>query len=209
MPNPFPLASGLPPKMTDLIEQLAKLWAHNRERPQPTSRVSEHWDTLVDTWANDHSLPLLIRKVNNNRGSVVNHPSGRVLVPTDNSPASWAFASAILDETPSLENIRKEFTEDKIPVAMIFKSAELAKARYKCTLKGTRNPNSAGWKVAHVDGVGLSNRADVSEIDESTLRKHFRKLMKPSNMFLIPLKYAGLGELPEFCQAIQSLIKPS
>src|SRR5690349_2338321 len=122
MANTFPLANGLLPEMTDLIEQLAKLWADSHARPRPAPHVSQHWDELVNNWADDHSLPLLIRKVNNNRGSVVTHPSGRVLVPTDNSPASWAFARAILGEMPSLEDIRSEFTENKVPVAMIFKS---------------------------------------------------------------------------------------
>ena len=92
---------------------------------------------------------------------------------------------------------------------MIFKSAEFARARYQCTLSKSPNPNAAGWKVAHIDPVGLVKRADVTTIEESVLREHFRKLMKPSNMFVIPLKYAGLGELPEFCQAIQALIKSS
>jgi hypothetical protein len=209
MANPFPMASGLPPEMTDLIERLAELWADNHDRPRPASHVSEHWDELVHTWADDHSLPLLVRRVSNNRGSVVTHPSGRVLVPADNSPASWAFARAILGETPSLEDIRKEFAQDKVPVAMIFKSEEMAKARYKCILKGTQNPNQAGWKVAHIDGVGLRNRGAITEFKESTLVEHFRKFMKPSNMFVVPLNYAGLGELPEFCKVIGMLIKPS
>lgn len=64
------------------------------------------------------------------------------------------------------------------------------------------------WKVAHIDAVGLGNRALV-DIGESTLRQHFRKLMTPSNMFVVPLKYAGLAELPEFCQAIGTMIKPA
>ena len=64
-----------------------------------------------------------------------------------------------------------------------------------------------GWKVAHIDGVGLGNRTTVAELSESTLREHFRKLMRPSNMFVIPLKYAGLAELPEFCEAVGALFK--
>ena len=137
----------------------------------------------------------------------MDHPSGRVLVPTDNSPASWAFARAILEETPSLEDIKTEFEQDRIRVAMIFKSAELAGARYKWTLNTRLNPNSAGWKIAHTKGIGLRNRVAITEVNKSILQEHFRKFMKPSNMFLIPLKYAGLGELPEFRQAIEALNK--
>ena len=202
----FPRASGLPPTMRDLIVQLAELWAQDPERPRPAPHVRQHWDSLIAAWAADHSLPLYVRKMDNNRGSVVSHASGRSLVPTDNSPAQWAFALAVLGQTPSLEEIRGAVEEDRIPVAMILKAGERAAARYKCTLSKVVNPNDAGWKVAHIDGVGLSRRVPITEVGESTLEEHFRKLMKPGNMFVIPLRYAGLAELPEFCQALGALV---
>src|SRR5437899_1901216 len=118
MPKAFPIAaSKLPPSMADLVVRLAELWAQAPERPQPTPRVRQHWDSLVPAWADDASLPLYIRKVNNNRGSVVVHASGRELVPTDNSPAQWAFALAVMGETPSLEDIRRATAEDQVPIA--------------------------------------------------------------------------------------------
>ena len=205
----FPAAKGLPQKMTDLILLLAELWAQNPERPRPAQHVCQQWDSLVADWAADQSLPLYIRKVNNNRGSVVIHASGRSLVPTDNSPAQWAFALAVLGGTPALEDIRKASVGDRIPVAMILKAAERAAAQYKCTLNSVVNPNSFGWKVAHIDGVGLGNRTNVSEVSVPTLQEHFRKFMNPRNMFVIPLKYAGLAELPEFCHALGAFIKSS
>jgi hypothetical protein len=129
-------------------------------------------------------------------------------VPTDNSPAQWAFAKAVLGETPSLQDIRQASSEDRIPIAMVLKVKEREMARYKCTLDKVVNPNSAGWKLAHVDGVGLGRRTLLTTIDESILRQHFRKLMGPANMFVIPLKYAGLGELAEFCRAVGALTEP-
>jgi hypothetical protein len=209
MMKSFPSAGGLSPTMRKLIVQLAELWAQDPARPRPAPHVSQHWDSLVAAWADDRSLPLYVRKVNNNRGSVAAHSSGRSLVPTDNSPAQWAFALAVLGETPSLEDIRRASAEDRIPVAMILKTAERTAAQYKCTLKQVVNPNSTGWKVAHVDGVGLGNRRTVTEMGESAIRDHFRKFMSPSNMFVIPLQYAGLGELPEFCQALGALVRPA
>jgi hypothetical protein len=195
--------------MIDLIVRLAELWRQEPERPRPAPQVCQHWDSLVADWAYDQSLPLYVRKVDNNRGSLVVHVSGRHLVPTDNSPAQWAFALAVLGETPSLQDIRQALAEDHVPIAMILKAKERAVARYKCTLNNVVNPNSAGWKVAHIDGVGLGNRTMLTAVDESTLREHFRKLMAPSNMFAIPLKYAGLGELAEFCRALGAPSKPA
>src|SRR5678809_1538253 len=92
MPKLFPPANGLSPKMRELIVNLAQLQADDRERPQVESHVSQHRDSLIDAWADDSSLPLFIRKVNNNRGCVVLHASGRALVPT-----SWAFADSRSD----------------------------------------------------------------------------------------------------------------
>ena len=202
----FPEANGLPPNMTNLIEQLANLWACDQSRPRPESFVIQHWDSLVDKWVEDRSLPLFVRKANNNRGSLLTLSSGRAVIPTDNSPASWAFTRAILGDTPSLEDIRRKFDEDQIPIAMILKPAERDAPRYGSTLSKTENPNSAGWKLAHIDGVGLKSNTAVGSIDESVLRVHFCNLMKPGNMILTPLRYAGLGELPEFCKAMGELV---
>lgn len=89
-------------------------------------------------------------------------------------------------------------------VAMMLNAKEKATAKYSCTLGNDVSPNAYGWKVAQVDSVGLARRTSLLNIAEDTLRSHFQKLMAPRNMFAIPLQYAGLGELPEFCDAIRA-----
>ena len=206
MPPALPPApTSLPAGMPALVEELARLWAQASQRLRPDAKVSRHWDHLVAAWSVDPSLPLYVRKAENNRGSIVHHASGQNLVPTDNSPAQWAFAKAVLRERPSLEDIYSAIQEDRIPVAMILKVVEKDKATYRCTLPRV-NPNSAGWKVCHVDGIGLGKGGSLEETNLPILQEHFRKLMAPSNMFVIPLRYAGLGELPEFCHAIRKLL---
>jgi hypothetical protein len=204
-----PAPTELPPEMAQLIVRLAELWAQEASRPQPARDVLEHWDRLIADWAEDPSLPLYVRKVKNDRGSCIEHHSThRCLVPTDNSPAQWAFALAVVGEKPSLGQVRQCLQQDGVPVAMVLNASERTRAGYQCLLSETLSPNLSGWKVCHLEGVGLARRTLVSEIDDITLREHFRKLMAPSNMFLVPKKYGGLGELPEFCQAIRQLLEP-
>jgi hypothetical protein len=124
------------------------------------------------------------------------------VVPVDNSPAQWAFALALLGEMPSLEDVRLAIQGDRIPVAMVLKTPERKASRFKCILSQVANPNAAGWKVAHVKAIGLRDRTDIRYTSETTLRQHFLQFMTPSNMFVVPLRYAGLAEIPEFCQVM-------
>jgi hypothetical protein len=118
------------------------------------------------------------------------------------------FAQAVLGEQPSLGRIRRLVADDQVPVAMVLNATEKSKAYYRCTLGKVVSPNAYGWKVAHVDPVGLMSRTSIADVAEPILRSHFRKLMSPRNMFAIPLRYAGLGELPEFCDAIRAMLPP-
>lgn len=193
--------------MATLLVELAELWAQEPQRPHPTTNVLQHWDDLIANWANDVSLPLYVRKSENNRGSIIVHRSGRQLIPSDNSPAQWSFALAVLGQMPSSDDIREAVERDNVPVAMIFKEAEKSFAKFRCSLNRIVNPNSAGWKVCHIEGIGLAARGSLFDGPEDLLRRHFRLFMAPSNMFVIPIKYSGLGEVPEFCNAIARLLK--
>ena len=114
--------ASLPAGMVALVTELATLWAEAPERLRPSAGVVKYWDKLIAAWAAEPSLPLYVRKAKDNRGSVVLHASGRHLVPTDNSPAQWAFALAALGQTPTLESISRTIHADGIPVAMALKA---------------------------------------------------------------------------------------
>jgi len=207
---PFPIAPDLLPEgMNNRVEELARIWSQSASRPTPSSRVVQHWNQLIENWVNDAGLPLLVRKFDNNRGSVLQHESGRFIVPVDNSPAPWALSRAVAEEEPTLEEIRNAFAADAIPVAMAMSGPERASARYRCNLTsmGLGSPNGAGWKVCHIKRVGLAGTIPIGALPEPQLREHFRRLMAPGNMFVIPKKYSGLGELPEFCDAISRLLE--
>lgn len=178
------------------MRELADAWARHPARPAPARAIATAWDATVDAWARADDLPLFVRKHRDNRGHVLAHPSGRGLVPVDNSPAQWAYALACRGVTCTLDDVRALLAADEIPVAMIFKGAERAGARYRRTL-GAGGTADAGWKLGHIDGVGLRTAGLITALPIAALEAHHRLLLSPSNLFLVPLAWAGLAELPE------------
>lgn len=192
----------LPQDIVALIEQFGRAWADSPLRPRPSPAVMAQWSALLEAWVEDDGLPLFVRKHSGDRGSVVLHATGRALVPCDNSPAQWAFVMAAVGECPTLQDIRSMFAEDAIPVAMIQKAAEKASAKHRCTLSRQFSVNHHGWKLAHIQQIGLNERTAISEVPMNRLASHFRALMSPSNMFVVPLAWAGMAEVEPVIQAV-------
>jgi hypothetical protein len=187
------------------IATLARAWAQHPTRPRPTAAVREHWAALVRAWVAAPDLPLYVRKVADNRGALLSHPSGRAVVPTDNSPAHWAFALACAGERPTLDDVRTLVEADAIPVAMILKSVERGAARFRRILGQCPSPNAAGWKLGHFARAGLNARGPVEAQPLALLQKRFVALMDPGNMFVVPNAWAGLAELPEVVAAVRAV----
>jgi hypothetical protein len=104
-----------------------------------------------------------------------------------NSPAQWAFAQACTGQVYTIEDIRDLLARDAIPFALATKGAEKSQMKYKCTIPAPDNVNNCGWKLCHIDKVGLSTRRSLAEIPITDLLRHFRLLMSPSNHFIVPL----------------------
>jgi hypothetical protein len=199
----FPTAGDeLPEEMAELVRRIAELWVSEPSRPRPNPGVTTHWDGLITDWRDDPTLPLLIRRFSRNRGTIITHASGRTLVPVDNSPAQWTFALAVMGQTPSLDQVREWIDGDQVPIAMMMSASERTTAVKRCPLGKSVYPNRRGWKVAHIEPVGLTSNLPLVDQPIAALETHFLRLMSPRNMFAIPLRYAGLGELPEFCEAM-------
>lgn len=109
---------------------------------------------------------------------------------------------AAAGECPTLHDIKSMFAEDAIPVAMIQKTAERASAKQRCTLSRQFSVNHHGWKLAHIQQIGLNERTSIAELPMERLVSHFRALMSPSNMFVVPLAWAGMAEVEPVIQAI-------
>jgi len=193
---------ALPRELEELIEQFGRTWASSPIRPAPTPPVAEYWKKLVSDWAAAGDLPLYIRKHNGDRGSELIHPTGRKLVPTDNSAAHWSFTLACEGITPTLDDIRRWISDDLIPIVMIQKTIEKPKAKYHCSLSKKFNVNLQGWKLGHILPVGLNTRQSLVEIQIKKLEDQFQCLINPSNMFAIPLGWSGLAEVNSVIGAV-------
>ena len=193
----------MPPEIMKAAEALALAYTKSQLRPRLEQPVLRHWDKLIDDWSDDESLPLFIRKQRANRGSLVKHLGrGRVLVPCDNSPAHWAVASAFSEGlVVTLNTIRVTYHE--IPAAMILTAVESKTAQFKATLLRKHNVNAYGWKLDHIQDVGLNSRAAIERMEMESLKQHFRLLMKPSNIILVPMALKGLGDLPMFLSIVK------
>lgn len=194
----------LPADLQQRMRELSEAWLRSDLRPIVESGVARAWDELVQDWVNDPTMPIYIRKSQNNRGSLVEHESGRMLIPADNSVAQWCAKLAYEGTVPSLQNIEEwqSAEPDQIPIAQALRRAERDRARYRCTISVLRpSLNDRGWKICHINPVGiLPQKTQIGEIPIDCLEKHFVRLLSPSNIFLVPKTWAGLGELPEMLE---------
>lgn len=194
----------LPSYMDQLLKQLAENWAEDAIRPKFTKEIADHWDSLIAGWIRDPRLPLLIRKFNHeeSRGLVLEHPSGKKLVPVDNSPAHWSFTAAYLREFLSINDVYRMLENDEIPIAMILGASERQRAVYKGIRSQIQNPNKLGWKICHKRPIGIRQRGSITQMPISLLEEHFRLFLSPSNMFVVPLPLSGLGEIPQVTEVM-------
>jgi len=143
-------------------------------------------------------MPLIIRKSGGVRGIALLHNSGRELIVADNSPAQWSFAQAYAGRAYDLDDVRQLLAKDAIPFAFATKTAEKSQMKYKRTLSQHDNVNKCGWKLCHIEEIGLATRTPLVELPLDILIRHFMLLLSPSNHFVVPLPWGGLGEVDEF-----------
>lgn len=66
------------------IKELGQLWKSSENHVNVSIDVLNSWDTLISEWAEDESMPLIIRK-GSSRGQEFTHPSGRKVIISDNT----------------------------------------------------------------------------------------------------------------------------
>jgi hypothetical protein len=105
---------------------------------------------------------------------------------------------------PTLTDVRGIIDRDEIPVAMAFKRVEKDRAKFRCVRAMIEGPNAMGWKVAHVEDVGLGYSGPLELLSLEELGAHFKRFLSPANMFLVPKEYAGVAETPEFVEVFRA-----
>jgi hypothetical protein len=122
----------------------------------------------------------------------------------DNSPAQWIFARAVVDEwRPTREALRAVLSERGMPVAQILTVVERASAEWITTLASVPNTGRLGWRLHHIVPVATGRRMD--RWSSEAVRDHARRLLDPTNMFVLPAGLAGLGEVPVFIEVMRRL----
>jgi hypothetical protein len=86
---------------------------------------------------------------------------------------------------------------DTIPFAMAMSANERLGVKYKCTRQAIQGQNQLGWKVAHIEDVGLGYTGAVETTSLSELCAHMKRFLSPENMFLVPKAYAVVAETPD------------
>ena len=61
------------------IKELGQLWKSSENHMNVSIDVLNSWDTLISEWAEDESMPLIIRK-GSSRGQEYTHLSGRKVI---------------------------------------------------------------------------------------------------------------------------------
>lgn len=87
---------------------------------------------------------------------------------------------------------------------MVMNPTEIAESTMKGVCAKQSNAAKLGWKVDHVTEVGLKKALRIQDIPLSELKSHFCRLMKPSNIVLVPSSLKGLGDMLAFLAAIKN-----
>ncbi len=102
--------------------------------------------------------------------------------------------------------MKKMIENYEIPIAFAPNSDErdFFKNRRSALRNNEYNLNLKGWKLAHIEPIGLKKRQPLNERDIEDLKQHFIKFLDPSNMFLIPKNWSGIAEAEEIVEVFRA-----
>ncbi|MDR1779413.1 MAG: hypothetical protein LBR50_01615 [Tannerella sp.] len=144
------------------------------------------WDEFVEAWADNEKWPLVVRSStlsnSKDRGKRETEVDRRKIIFKDNTPAHQMFVNA--------------YKKKDVPT------------NYEDALKGSL-VSSKKWYVAHVEPVIQGKQTKITERKLEDIKGIHTRLLKPSNIILIPLEYKGLGEVPGFLDKIKTQYEAS
>ena len=105
-------------RISDMLRQSASVWSMSPNCHLPQAATIVHWERILHTWTDSPEIPLLLRR--SGSGKVIQHSrSGRNILFVDNSPAVWCYTAALLNRTPSFEELAADLRSNTLPVARI------------------------------------------------------------------------------------------
>ena len=178
------------------IREIGKLWKESPNNPKASVDIINSWNNVILEWVKDKEMPLIIRRPKDKRGHLYTHETGRKIIISDNTPATWVMYNVLHEPPLPLRIIRELLEKKEIPVALAFTALEKEGAIH------TRIQGKfalSDWKVCHIEKIGLNQSGvAIEHIDINLLEEHFEKFLSPKNMFLVPKSISGLGEVQEF-----------
>ena len=174
------------------------MWKSSENHVNVSIDVLNSWDTLISEWAEDESMPLIIRK-GSSRGQEFTHPSGRKVIISDNTFALWVYRNVLDGKIYSLLELKNKLNNNEIPIVYALTKEDKKKATYTRTLgKDALSDANTKWKLCHIEPVGMNSRKNIADLDINEIIKYFERYANPMNMFILPKEIGGLGEIQEF-----------
>jgi len=113
---------------------------------------------------------------------------------------------ALQNECPSKAVLKRLISKHAVPIA--FAPLKEERKYFKDHPGSLRhkdyNLNLKGWKLAHIEPVGLHTNKPISEIEIEKLETHFKKYLDPSNMFVVPKMWSGVAETVEMISVFRA-----
>ena len=187
------------------IREIGRLWRMSEHNPRIDNDVLQNWEHMIDEWIADKNMPLIIRKDTNKRGQSFIHPSGRVIIVSDNTFAIWVYYCVINDMTYTLSQLKEMLSCNEIPMVFMQTKNILKNGKYKRPLGTYSLPE---WKLCHIEPVGFNSNKSIEELDIKDIQEHFRKYANPNNMFVLPKEIGDLGEIQIFIDEQRNMSNP-
>lgn len=179
------------------IKEIGTLWRKSPNNPQIDNEVLKNWGDLIEEWAEDESMPLIIRKETSKRGQSFKHPCGREVIVSDNTVAIWVYSNVLKRRVFTLSQIKKLLKENELP--MVFMATKDIKANAKYT-KPLGSNALLDWKLCHIEPIGFNTNTAIMDLKISDIKNHFRNYVNPNNMFVLPKEIGYLGEIDVFIE---------
>lgn len=188
-----PIKDLLGDEIREKIKEIGALWRISENNPQIDKEVLNHWKSVIIEWSENEEMPLIVRKDTNKlKGMSITHPSGRYVIVSDNTFATWVYNRVMNKVIYNLGQLKEMLFSNHIP--MVFSTAA-ENARFTKPLGTFRLPE---WRLCHIEPVGFNTNKAIEELSIIDIKEHFKKYANPSNMFVLPKEIGELGEIQIF-----------